>query len=1125
MPFGVTEENGMRDDGERAVKAVSALSSIFPDGQIEFLGTGSESVLMVRDGTVYKYFDGWNKDYDNLLEQLVHRFQGCKHLIDIDGLLSIDGVPVIYYAYAPSIPYDGCREDEVVEFLRECWRTQIVCWDVKPSNFRIFEDGVKLVDYGWDIKPFNHKDFLFMCQRAYLMLNYRPGSDFKALARRGLFDWNLPELNGFAKFFNKVLDGLEKEPLNGWNPLRLVDRSKLTHWLIEKVDPERRKKCILFTDVLFENHDYGIPDNWTVSHLMDDMPGHDALVVDCANSHSGLDLISQIKEKLDVVLVSKHPVRELYLLSANPFHSKQLNSGIIRELKTILWNRGLHLQGALQAPSDFDSEGHPFSEHLLLIVKNCRRTEASVSLLIKSCYQDARTLDGMVRHIVHQCEGPDLFTEKVVVVDTKENDFLRQFSAPDREEALRTLEHLVEEGLIDEYLLSPIEPEEIKEINRRWFGLDCLETHSVKGVPVTPQLFGFERVKGDYVLQVDSDAMICRRDRSHSYLSDMIEALDRDPKVLSVGFNIAHDPSENFVEYSSPGNGEYVPEVRFCLFNKERLLNQRPYPNHLVCGKLGLTWYRSIQAYQREKDLRSLRGGDPRSFYVHPQNDRKGNVTEWMDILSTVESGYVPNEQYGKFDLTSTYERWSIPKRKESYVFVICGRNVEPRKFERCWRSLLDQRFTRWGAIIVDDASNNGLAEFIEMRTADQADKITFIRNTERRGVLFNVHRAIKNYCTDPNTVIVILDMDDQLLGPNVLGSVHDQYMSGADMTIGTPWKWGKGILPYEPDFENVRMPRFGDVWMHLRTFRKFLFDRIPTSYFKKDGEWIDKFTELTYMVPMVQMALDPRHVPDPNYLWQPTQIRNEEHRIRNMETKEHVANRPAVEKREPEVGVSPPGEILKQIGPHRNLIFIRHSEKDKSKGRWDLETHPDVPLTEQGVRDATIWGRNLPRIDLVLTSPTLRTVQTGKAILGTDDQDERLVVIPYVRFIKDEQRAAWNEMKRTIGWIPLIEKWVSGDVPKEIVNPHKELVEEMLDKIFNEIDQRSAKNIVVVTHDHIITALSAYFFSETAFNVRYLDGFCLCYLKDPRESLEMNRRKETIGLESDYDPKYAVEP
>ena len=75
----------------------------------------------------------------------------------------------------------------------------------------------------------------------------------------------------------------------------------------------------------------------------------------------------------------------------------------------------------------------------------------------------------------------------------------------------------------------------------------------------------------------------------------------------------------------------------------------------------------------------------------------------------------------------------------------------------------------------------------------------------------------------------------------------------------------------YPPDLANPRANRGGNVWQHLRTFRKRLFDAIAVDDLKLDGDWIDLANDWAYMLPIVEMARNPVHIPAQLYLHQPS--------------------------------------------------------------------------------------------------------------------------------------------------------------------------------------------------------------------------------------------------------------
>lgn len=308
-----------------------------------------------------------------------------------------------------------------------------------------------------------------------------------------------------------------------------------------------------------------------------------------------------------------------------------------------------------------------------------------------------------------------------------------------------------------------------------------------------------------------------------------------------------------------------------------RLDSVLPISNELEEGRFTLPWHRAFDRFIASTDYRSYRGGDPRTAFIHVPNDRKVDVEEWLDILGAAERGHVPPAQMGSVELKGAVADWAGPKRNEPFVFVICGRNVDPGRFKRCFQSLMAQRMEDWGAVIVDDASTNGFGDYAAMLAADESHRITLIRNESRRGTLHNAWKAVSMFCTDPETVIITLDADDALIGDRVLDRVQAEYADGADVTVGSLLRLDKQAS-YPANFDN---PRWWDsnIWQHLRTFKKRLFDSIALEDLRINGRWIEPAADWAFMVPIVEMAASPRHIPDALYLYEPAVPKDAESR------------------------------------------------------------------------------------------------------------------------------------------------------------------------------------------------------------------------------------------------------
>ena len=508
-----------------------------------------------------------------------------------------------------------------------------------------------------------------------------------------------------------------------------------------------------------------------------------------------------------------------------------------------------------------------------------QRIEDKVSLLIKTCVQDELTIESNVKHIVKQLSCPNPFFEVILSIDTKQCDFLREYYSNGKlKNVIAIAQRLQNEHVIDRYII--FDESKTKEINNRWFAIESPFAYTANQIPVTPQLYAFEQCHGDYILQMDSDVIIGRIDPFHSYLTDMINQLKSNNKVISVGFNVYNRESK---EYFGFENGGFVPEVRLGLFDKNRFFALRPYPNELdSSGKLKLAWHRSVEQFQKQTGYCSIRGGDNRTFYIHPQNYRKKLPYAWMTMLDRVEQLQIPECQYGGFDYEGSFYDWcQTANRNEKMVVVSCFRNVSIPRFLRFWCSLMSQTYQEFGLILYDDCSDNGLSLFIQHLILPYKDRITFISAKYHDTRIANVYRAIHYYCNNPDSIIVMVDGDDAFIGKNVLSDLINQYKYGGyDVVLGRVHQTYR-LQPYyryPADFHSPRTRNGGNVYQHLKSYKKYLFDSIPPSYFKYaitdkvqlgNKPWLERCDDYAMMVPIVEMSANPIQMDKINYFYE----------------------------------------------------------------------------------------------------------------------------------------------------------------------------------------------------------------------------------------------------------------
>lgn len=480
------------------------------------------------------------------------------------------------------------------------------------------------------------------------------------------------------------------------------------------------------------------------------------------------------------------------------------------------------------------------------------RTE-DTSLLIKACAQDAEILESQVQHIVSQLSYPQSFSRVQLLLDTYAGPFLRQYAKSDLPGLIKIANKLQKDGWIDEILYAPDNHQSIAETYLSWFGhSETVQSHTSSNAPLFSQIWAFDQSPTRYLLQCDCDVLVGRKDISHDYLSEMKLAL-KATDVLSVGFNIPK-AKDGFREYTAR-SGDYSPEVRMGLLDLYKIREQLPLANPLQQGRFNLTWHRALQRHQQLNGLRSLRGGDSRSFYIHPLNqDKVGQPL--AKIRDLIAQGFYPEQQAEEFDLIPG-PHWNYPKRSESIIFLLKGSQTAPKLMQRCIDSLCQQLDQGFGIILIDDNSNPEQARHLPHWLSHLRTRTTLIRRPVHVGRGVNFTEAIQHICVHPDSLIVILDQDDALLGNNVVTLLREELAQGADLIQMPMFRPDKPLKQYHPNYHRPRSNGGGEVWSHLRSFKKSLFDRIPRNYLYRGEEFIIP-SDYSTMLAMVELAQKP---------------------------------------------------------------------------------------------------------------------------------------------------------------------------------------------------------------------------------------------------------------------------
>ncbi len=909
-------------ENERVENAKAAAErTASPRGNLSVLGCGKEGVALTDGTHVFKVFDYWWKSSADLaasafLRGIVGAWKDTRHLYPILGFHESGHRAVLVYPYEDSEPYPGGHGASMVALLRECRRQNIVCRNIDPANLRIVDGRVRLIDYGSDIHPYSEREFKTMCQRAWLSFRWAHLPYLKQIMRRALTNENLPELDGFDRFFkavNKTAGQWEESEeavvldMIG-EATRVLDygcgKGKLSGRLADKK-----------LQVVGYDPDQSLRTRWEAlgkenGNLRFTHDRNDALsrgpfdLVICRRVICTIEDETELRSVLNDLrtLVGDNGRVIVALCDPNftfggptPLEDRRLPPNARYE-STFVWQKRSHVTcrerrdvhrpertlrrefacanlavlRRVEVPTVDVRRFEPASDQLVFELEPLEPLPGEVSLMIKACAMEADTLDVQVPHLVTQLEDLRAFKERILVIDTRPGGFLRQHTPGSLAKLRSVADHLVNTGWIDRIVVGPDDGQETGDLHQKWFGIPCPRAHSEKGAQIASTLTGFEACATRYVLQVDADVMVGRLDRRHDYLKEMLAVMTQNPETITVAFNIATHCDRPYSDLNV--TGPWRTEVRAGMIDLERLRKVRPLPNQLSGDRLALYWHRSLDQAINMGAGRSYRGGDRRTFYVHPPNDRKRDVWEWFTVLDRIEHGAIPHVQYGTVDWVGAASAWMGPPRTEEFVFMVSGRNVPAGRFRRCIESMLRQAGPQWGAVIMDDASEPMFADHFEVACSSLGDRFTIMRNRRRRGLLANMVTAIRSVCANPESVIVTLDADDALIGDSVLKRLAMEYERGADVTIGSMLRTDKAA-DYPVCFDHPRKRRGGNVWQHLRSFKKRLFDAIPDDALRLDDEYIDLANDWAYMLPIVEMAENPVHIAEPLYLYEPSGV------------------------------------------------------------------------------------------------------------------------------------------------------------------------------------------------------------------------------------------------------------
>ena len=453
----------------------------FATGPLTCLGTGEEAVVLTDGRLVYKYFHYW-KERDRservaFLKSLAGGVSGYRSLPDLLEVREQGEHVVAVYPYEEGTTYEGGHLDGLLTLLRETRQAGIACHNIHPDNLLVTSSGLKFIDYGSDIVPWDEPEFEQMCRRAYLTYQLPFRSVLKRLMTESLTDVSLPELPGLDQFRRAVdprgLQELYYRPLvniiaaegpdsvldYGCGDGRLAEDLAAREIDTVGYDPDAGiiSKCLerggrtaygsrqLLEMLLAESVKFDVVVCGRVLCTIADKAEFDGVLADLRRlvSDSGTVLVAvcnpfhlstESTELWQKHLPAGFEYKDTFVYDKTVLASGNVRREMHRSYST--YRRAFaKARFHVESVTEFDGSGTeallPSSDHLVFRLVPAPMDGPQVSLLIKTCVMEWRTIERQVRHLVEQLDTPVRFAEKVMVVDTYEGPFARQYDEPD----------------------------------------------------------------------------------------------------------------------------------------------------------------------------------------------------------------------------------------------------------------------------------------------------------------------------------------------------------------------------------------------------------------------------------------------------------------------------------------------------------------------------------------------------------------------------------------------------------------------------------------------------------------------------------------------------------------------
>ncbi len=872
---------------------------------LQDLGQGNEGCVFQNGNSVYKLFYDKNVKMD-FLRSISQTFKDSLYLYPLE-FSTYNGYHILSHKYDKESDWEQSPAMNFVNMLLFGKEHGFCFCNLKPDNFIVTEDGLKYIDYGKDIVPFDEEIFERSIERSFQVFRYYflKDVDFKELISRS-YEGTANAINSGLEVYKRMFYPVYKEDIHdtkvietikNLSPPKILDYGAGKCKIANQLCKDGYQVDVFDINIaqLYERAAKGVGIIETTSQIEESNYG----VVNCNQVLCWTDdtVVGTILQKISAAL---KPDGHLVLSICNPFftdvqHTMLRGGGRndsyyeastfqeytvtmkpiddLEQHRPVEWYVRMLRKYGFDIIDSYETDGintdnaFAVGEHLVFV---CRKAGEYIpmpdlSLLIKTCAMDHANIYESIRHIVTQLEYGCSFKERIVCVDGdrttdgEKTTRARVYSEDDFSKLMKELQRAQNNGLIDRIVL----PDDLDSgVYQKYFAQMTANAHSQNGQPLLMTLNGFEQIKTPFVYQTDCDILFFNK-QCGSLANKFADF--KTSNVLTMSLSICHEQSTS-MEYGCR------VEVRNCFLNLPLLNQLLPLENQIEDGCFTQTWHRSLDLKIKATHSLSLRCHDKDLFFIHVENKYKTDLDMLATIRYEIERGFVHDLQRENVNLTGTREDW-IPKTKADVVVVSRGKNTPIDKVKRMLDSLLMQDFKDFALVYTDAHSTNASEEYaaFRLRYDKRLQNSAFIPNKTEHLEIDMLMRAVSTIA-NKHTIIITVDNDDYLLRSDAIGMILEKFKNGADYVCGNNIRYDKPLRKYRVGGFDKLWERNGDnIWLHPICFTKELFKKVNPNDMKRDGEWINICTDFAYAVPMIQLAKNPQWIERPIYFFEPS--------------------------------------------------------------------------------------------------------------------------------------------------------------------------------------------------------------------------------------------------------------